>query len=118
MALRASRGNVCSYWRHSRAEGPLPVDVGLDPVPVADVNGRSAGESGGRPVQGLETPGGHVVHVHVEGRLVELDDVDSGRHQIARLLVEDARERHGQGRPIPIVLVGQACPRSSWVREA
>jgi oxamate amidohydrolase len=71
------------------------------------VNGRLTGEPGGGLVQGLEAPGGHVVHVDVEGRLIELNDVHSGRREIARLLVEGARERHGQGRPIPIMLVSQ-----------
>ena len=61
------------------AERRLPVEVRLDAVAVADVDGGGAGEAFGRAVQRLDAPVLHLVHVDVEGRLVELDDVDAVR---------------------------------------
>ncbi len=45
-------------------------------------------------VQRLDAPGGRLVHVDVEGRLVELDHVDAVGGEPARFLVEQVRERH------------------------
>src|SRR6185503_14609330 len=54
------------------AQGGLPIDVGLDAVAVADVDGGGAREAGGGPLERGDAPIGHLVHEHVEGRLVEL----------------------------------------------
>ena len=88
MRLRASAGNVVSYCRHSRAERRLPVDIGLDAVAVADVDGGGAGQPRDRAVQRLDAPAGHLVHVDIERRLVELDHVDAVGFERARLGVE------------------------------
>src|SRR5207245_6714160 len=58
------------------AERPLPVDVGLDAVAVADVHAGGALQALDRPMQRIDAPALHVVKVHVEGRLVEMDQVD------------------------------------------
>ena len=70
------------------AEGRLPVDVGLDAVAVADVHGGRAGQALVGPLERRDAPRRHVVQVDVEGGLVELDDVDAGGLQLARLLVQ------------------------------
>src|SRR3989454_8083911 len=49
------------------AERPLPVDVGLDAVAVADVHAGGALQALDRPVQRIDAPALHVVQVHVEG---------------------------------------------------
>jgi len=55
----------------------------------------------------LDPPGPHLVHVHVEGGLVELEHVEPERGELARLLVDDPRELHREASPVAIVLVGQ-----------
>src|SRR2546425_4702465 len=74
------------------AERPLPVDVGLDAVAVADVHTGGALQALDRPVQRIDAPALHVVQVHVEGRLVELDHVDAVLLERARLLVQRSEE--------------------------
>ena len=106
--LRASSGNVRSYCRHSRPRRGLPVDVGLDPVAVADVDGRLAPDALDRPLERRDPPGLDVgqVGVDVERRLVELDRVDSERRQLPRLGVEGGRHVQGEPRPVSVVRVG------------
>ena len=55
----------------------------------------------------LDPPRQDVVHVDVERGLVELQDVQAARHELARLLVDDPGEFHSQAAPIAIVLVGE-----------
>ena len=43
-------------------------------------------------MQRFDAPAGHLVHEHVEGRLVELDDVDAVGLQRARFLVQQIGE--------------------------
>ena len=100
--LFASAGKTCSYWRHSAAERLLPVDVGLDAVAVADVHGRLARRALGRALERGDAPLGGVGHVDVEGRLVELDDVDAVGLRARALPGSAARRRRtpcGCGRP-------------------
>ena len=94
--LFASAGKIFSYCRHSLAERILPVDVGLDAVAVADVHGGGAAEPVDGAVERLDAPARHLVHEHVESRLVELDHVDAVCLKRARFLVEQAgeSERH------------------------
>ncbi|KAG1248660.1 hypothetical protein G6F68_013701 [Rhizopus microsporus] len=75
-----------------RAQRLLPVGVGLDAVAVADVHGGFALQSFNRPFQRGHAPVVHFVEEHIEGRLVELDDVDAGRLQLPGFLVEELRE--------------------------
>ena len=89
------------------AERLLPVEVGLDAVAVADVHAGRALQPGDGAVQGVDAPALDVVHVDVEGRLVELDHVDAVLLQRARLLVEQLGERHGQLHLVAVVLVGE-----------
>src|SRR6185295_3915162 len=63
----------------------LPVVVGLDAVAVADVDGGAAAETFHRRVQRGQPPVAHLVHVDVEGGLVELDHVHAQRLQLPRL---------------------------------
>jgi hypothetical protein len=58
------------------------------------VDGGLGALSPGRALQRRDAPVLDVVHEHVEGRLVELDDVDAERLELARLLVEDPRRSH------------------------
>ena len=90
-----------------RAERLLPVHVRLDAVAVADVHRGRAREAFGRTVQRPDPPRGHVVHVDVERRLVQLQHVEAGGDELARLLVDDTRERQRQPRAVVIMLVGQ-----------
>ena len=63
--------------------------------------------AGDRAVQRVDAPALDVVHVDVEGRLVELDHVDAVLLQRARLLVEELGERHRQLHLVAVVLVGK-----------
>ena len=89
------------------AERALPVDIGLDAVAVADVHGGLALEPLGRALQRLDAPGRHLVQIDVVRRLVELDHVHAHCFQLARLLVQDLRELHGERGAVPVVLVRQ-----------
>ncbi len=62
-------------------------------------------QSLGRAFQRTNAPGGDLVHVDVEGRLIELDDIDAVGLQRARLLVEQFREGHRQGGFVAVVPV-------------
>ena len=88
------------------AERRLPFDVGGNAVAVADVHGARCGDAVDGAVQRLDAPAGGVVHVDVEGRLVELDDVDAVGREPARFLVEQRRERHGHLHAIAVMRVG------------
>ena len=92
IALFASAGKTCSYWRHSLAERRLPVDVGLDAVAVADVHRGLARQPLGGALERGHAPLGGLGHVDVERRLVELDDVDAVGLERARFLVEQLGE--------------------------
>jgi hypothetical protein len=71
------------------------------------MHGGAAGEPVHGAVQRLDAPRLHVVHVDVEGGLVELDDVDARAREIARLRVEHAREGHGKAGAVAVMLVGE-----------
>ena len=77
IALFASAGKDLLVLAPFAAERLLPVDVGLDAVAVADVHRGLAREALGRALERGDAPLGRVVHVDVEGGLVELDDVDA-----------------------------------------
>ena len=84
------------------AERCLPVDVGLDPVAVADVDGGLARDALDRPLERRDAPLLDLAQVgDVERRLVELDRVDPERRQLARLGVEGGRERRRRAAPGP-----------------
>ncbi len=51
------------------------------------MHGRRAIQTLGRAMQRVDAPFVDVVHEHVEGRLVELDDIDAGRDEFPRLIV-------------------------------
>src|SRR5205823_14174227 len=70
------------------AEGLFPVEVRLDAVAVADVDHGGALDAFDGAVQGLDAPALDVVHVDVEGGLVELDDVHAVLLQRARILLD------------------------------
>ena len=88
------------------AQRLLPVDVGLDAVAVADVDGGRAGQALRRALQRLHAPVGGVLHVDVEGRLVELDDVDAVGLQRQRLLVQQLGEGHRHLHLVAVEAVG------------
>lgn len=94
------RGSRTLVWAPLGAERPLPDDVGLDPVAVADVDGRRAGEPVDGALEGLDAPGRHVVEMDVERRLVELEDVQARGDPVARLLVEAPGELDRESRAI------------------
>ncbi len=89
-----------------RAQRVLPVDVGLDAVPVADVHRSAAFQPLDGAVQRVDAPALHVVHVDVEGRLVELDHVHALGFEGPRLLVEQLGEGHRQLDLVAVVRVG------------
>ena len=51
------------------------------------MHGRFASESLGRPMQGIHAPLFHVIGENIEGRFVELNDVDADGRQLARELL-------------------------------
>jgi hypothetical protein len=103
--------------RHSLAQRLLPVEVGLDAVAVADVHDLlHALQSLDADVQRLDAPLLDVVHVDVEGRLVELDHVHAVLLERARLLVQQLRERQRELLLVAVVPVGDRCRRSSSAR--
>ena len=89
-----------------RAQRVLPVDIGLDAIAVADVHCSAAFEPFDGAVQRIDAPALHVVHVDVEGRLVELDHVHALGFQRQRLLVEQLGEGHRQLDFVTVVRVG------------
>ena len=92
MRLRAKRREEFLVLPPFVAERRLPFDVGGNAVAVADVHGAGCGDAVDGAVQRLDAPAGGVVHVDVEGRLVELDDVDAVGREAARLFVEQRRQ--------------------------
>src|SRR5207248_6089947 len=69
-------------------ERRLPFDIGRDAVAVADMDCGLAGETVDRAVQGGDAPARDLVEIDIEGRFVELDDIDADRGELARLLVQ------------------------------
>ena len=59
-----------------------------------------------RALQRRDAPVLDVVHEDVEGRLVELDDVDACRLELARLLVQELGESHRHVGAAAVVRVG------------
>ena len=76
------------------AEGLLPVEVGLDAVAVADVDRRLALEARRCPLERGDAPVVDLVHEDVERGLVELDEIDALRFELARLGIERVGEGH------------------------
>src|SRR5262245_59815637 len=76
------------------AERRLPVDIGLDVVAVADVNGGGAGQALDRAVQRLDAPVLDLPQIDVERRLVELNDIHAVGLERTRLGVEDIGKPH------------------------
>jgi hypothetical protein len=77
------------------AQGALPVGIGLDAVAVADVHRRRAGQALRRALERLHAPVGGILHVDIEGGLVELDDVHAIGLKRQGLLVEQLGEGEG-----------------------
>jgi hypothetical protein len=88
------------------AQRLLPVDVGLDAVAVADVHRGLDAQAVDRDVQRVDAPVANVVHEHVEGGFVELDDVDAGGLELLCLVIEDLREGHRHVGAAAVVAVG------------
>ncbi len=84
----------------------LPVVVGLDAVAVADVHGGRAGQAPYRNLKRLHAPVGRFTHIDIEGRLVELDDVDAVGLQRKRFLVQQFGKGHCHLHLIAVKLVG------------
>src|ERR1044071_2104828 len=74
------------------AERRLPVDIGLDAVAVANVNGGGAGEALDRAVQRVDAPLLDLPQIDVERRLVELNDIHAVGLERTRLGVEEIGE--------------------------
>ena len=88
------------------AQRHFPVVVGLDAVAVADVYGGGTGQATGRNLQRSHTPVGRLLHVHIEGRLVKLNDVHTVGLQRQRLLVEQFGKSHGHLDFVAVKAVG------------
>ena len=89
------------------AQRLLPLDVGLDAVAVADVHRGRAFQALGRLLQRRHAPLDGLAEIDVEGRLVELDDVDTELLEVARLLVQELGEGEGHLHAVAVVAVGQ-----------
>ena len=57
-------------------------------------------------MQRLDAPGRGGIHIDIEGRLVELDDVDAVGGEPARFLVEQIGKSHRELDPVAVMLVG------------
>ena len=57
---------------------------------------RRAGEPFGGPLESRHAPFRNLGHVHIEGGLIELDDIDADRLELAGLLVQCCRECKGK----------------------
>ncbi len=99
------------------AQALLPVDVRLDAVAVADVHRGLGADAVDRAVQRLDAPVLHVLHVDVEGGLVELDHVDAECGKLARLGVEAVREGKGHLHAVAIVAVGDGVDDGHRARQ-
>lgn len=84
----------------------LPVGIGLDAVAVADVHGGGAGEARGGTLQSLDAPIVDLVHVDVEGGLIELDEIDAVGLQGLGFRVQEIGEGKGHLHPIAIIAIG------------
>ena len=87
-------------------ERRFPLDIGGNAVAVADVHRAGGGDAFDGAMQRLDSPSGGVVHVDVEGRLVELDHVDAVGGKSARFLVEQRRKGHRHLHSVAVVSVG------------
>ena len=106
MRLFASAGKNFSYCRHSVPSVAFHSILAVNAVAVADVHGGRRGDALDGAVQRLDPPVGGLVHVNVEGRLVELDHVDAVGREPARFLVEQAGERHRHLHAVAVMGVG------------
>src|SRR5207249_10877753 len=70
------------------AERLFPIDVRLDAVAVADVHGGRAAQTLRGTLERGDAPVAHLVEVDVEGRLIELNDVDARALDRARFVVQ------------------------------
>src|SRR5262249_2796990 len=105
-AARRQRGEYFFILAPLVAERRLPVGIGLDAVAVADVDRGLGADTFDRAVERRDAPVLHLVHVDVEGGLVELDHVDAVGREAARLFVEQTGECHRHGDAVAVVLVG------------
>src|SRR5690625_6620581 len=80
-----------------RPQGLLPVRIGLDAVAVADMNSRFAFQAFSGSLQRRNAPALDVVEEDVEGRLVELDDVDAGGRELLGRSEEHTSELQSRG---------------------
>src|SRR5262245_8752721 len=85
------------------AERCLPVDVGLDAVAVANVNGGGAGQALDRAVQRVDAPRLDLPQIDIEGRFVELNDIHAVGLERTRLGVEEIGERHRHLRAVAVM---------------
>ena len=92
--LLASAGKILLVLPPLVAEGILPVNVGLDPIAVADVHGGLAFEPVNGAMHRFDTPAGDVIHEHIESRLVELNNINAVFLECPRFLVQQAGESH------------------------
>ncbi len=81
------------------------------------MHGGDAGEPFHGAVQGGDTPFRHLVHEDIERRLVELDHVDAVGGERARLLVQQAGERHRKLDLVAVMAVGDRIKNGHRTRQ-
>src|SRR6185312_290738 len=85
------------------AQTLLPVDVRLDPVPVANVDRGRTGDAAHARVERVDAPIFELLKIDVERGLVELHDVDAGVGELFDLGSDRVRE--GERRFLPVFVI-------------
>ena len=98
------------------AKRALPLGVGLDAVAVADVHCGGAAQPLRGALQGGDAPIHSVLHVDVEGGLIELDDVNTVGLQRQRFLIEEFGKGHGKLLAAAVVAVGHGIDNGQRTR--
>ena len=86
----------------------LPIGIGLDAVAVTDVHGGRAGEAFGGALQRSYTPVVDLIHVDVEGWLIELHHIDAVGLQRLGFFVEQLGKRERHLHAVAIIFIGDS----------
>src|SRR5262249_26112807 len=92
----------------------LPFDIRRNAIAVANMDRSSASQAGGGAMQRRDTPLYHLIHIDIEGRLVELDNVDAVGCERPGFLVEQVRECERHLDAIAVVTIRDGVDDGHW----
>jgi hypothetical protein len=97
-----------------RPEAGLPVDIRLDDIAAAHLDGGLASEALCGAVQRGDPPIRHLLQVDVERRSVELDNIDVNLDQIAGPPLSTMGKGHGEGCLLGVMCIGDRVDDGHW----